>query len=403
MRLPSTASVPAPVAPVVGRKAVRAVRVCTRCVMDTGAPDIVFDEHGFCNYCTELMELLALRRAERDDREVQLRRIVSDIRAAGASKRYDCVLGVSGGLDSSYTLYQARRLGLRPLAVHMDNGWNSELAVSNIERLVKTLGVDLFTYVLDWQQFRDLQRAFFRANVVDIEMLTDNAIMATLYRLARRYRLRYIVLGTNTANEGLRMPPEWNHLKADLRNIRAIHRRFGAGVRLTGVPLMGLLTRIRARYVSRLRLVSLLDYLPYHTSQAAAELERETGWRAYERKHYESVFTRFYQGFILPRKFNVDKRKVHFSAHICSGQMTRTEAVEMLERETYSDATLLESDREFVLKKLGFGEEEFERYLASPPVPHDGYPSIHRVVTALQRVKRATRRLFPSPSRKAML
>jgi N-acetyl sugar amidotransferase len=364
--------------------------------MDSTAPDISFDEDGACSYCAEFLEVLAARQRHADAFPEELDQIVSAIRAAGKGKPYDCVLGVSGGLDSSYALHAACRLGLRPLAVHMDNGWNSELAVSNIERLVKSLGVDLFTYVLDWPAFRELQRAFFRAHVVDIEMLTDNAIMGALYEVGRRRGIRYILLGTNTANEGMRMPPGWNHLKLDRRNVQAIYRRFGEGGSLRGVPLIGMLEYALAKYLRRVKAVPILEYVPYDTREATRVLQGELGWRPYDRKHYESVFTRFYQGFILPAKFNVDKRKVHFSTLICSGEMSRQEALDLMGHGPYQDQGLLRADREFVLKKLGFTEEELERYLAAPPVPHAAYPSVVPALAVWKAVKHTVARAKPS-------
>lgn len=370
--------------------------------MDSTAPDITFNGEGVCSYCTEFLEVLSDRKKSENGRARELERLLSAIRAAGKGRRYDCVLGVSGGLDSSYALYAARQLGLRPLAVHMDNGWNSELAVSNIERLVKALEVDLFTYVLDWPAFRELQRAFFLAHVVDIEMLTDNAIMGALHHVARVRGTRCILLGTNTANEGMRMPPGWNHLKLDRRNIRAIYRRFGGGGSLRGVPLFGVLSHAVDKYVRRVKMIPILEYVPYDTREAARILRQEVGWRPYDRKHYESVFTRFYQGFILPRKFGVDKRKVHFSTLICSGEMSREEAQRLMRQGTYEDAGLLRADREFVLKKLGFTEGELERYLAAPPVPHDAYPSIEPALAVWQSAKRVAgraRRVVRPPRR----
>ncbi|MFH1684303.1 MAG: N-acetyl sugar amidotransferase [Candidatus Margulisiibacteriota bacterium] len=311
----------------------------------------------------------------------------------GRNKEYDCIAGVSGGLDSSYALYKVKNLGLRPLAVHLDNGWNSELAVSNIEKLCGGLKVDLFTQVIDWDEFRDLQRSFFKAKVIDIELLTDHAIVSLLYKVASRRRVKYLLAGTNFNNEGMRIPPSWNHFKLDARNILAIHKKFGNGKRIKTFPLMGLAEYYRHLYLDRINWISILDYMAYEKDDAIKTLGTEAGWRPYEKKHYESVFTRFYQGYILPVKFNVDKRKVHYSTLICSGQMTREEALELMKKPAYADAALLAEDKKFVLKKLGFSEDEFREYLDSSAVPHAAYASSVKLYYRLQRIAALIQRL----------
>lgn len=343
--------------------------------MDTTAQDISFDENGVCSYCTNFLNLLNRVHFNETLHRELLERTVKKIKKSGKNENYDCIVGVSGGLDSSFVLYNARKLGLRPLAVHLDNGWNSELAVSNIERLVKSLNVDLYTHVINWEEFKDLQIAFFKANVVDIELLTDHAITAILYKIAHDKRIKYIVAGTNRASEGMRIPSGWAHLKIDFKNIKAIYKRFGNGKRLETFPTIGLVKYVKYTLVDGIDWLSILDFMPYKKDEAIQILIKETGWRPYEKKHYESVFTRFYQGYILPKKFNIDKRKLHYSTLICSGQMSREKALELLKMSTYDNQLLLKEDEEYVLKKLGFSPKEFEEYLNSPPVPHDYYPS----------------------------
>ncbi len=371
------------IAPSVGRVG----RRCTRCIMDESAPDIVFDEAGHCNYCSDFLKSLAEIRATREEREERLDSLLTDIRRSGRDRSYDCVMGVSGGLDSSFALYRSRRLGLRPLAVHMDNGWNSELAVSNIERLVNELDVELFTRVLKWEQFRSLQRSFFAADVVDIEMLTDNAIMGALLAAAKRFGIRHVLLGTNAVTEGMRMPPGWNHFKLDLRNIRSIHRQFGRGTPITDLPLVGPQHLAVERFIRRRQVISFLDYVSYETAAAQDILEADIEWRPYEKKHYESIFTRFYQGYILPVKFGIDKRKVHYSTLICSDQLTRNEALSRMEHAPYADSDLLASDRTFVLKKLGMSSQEFDGYMERTSVSHYDYGSIEPLLLGIRRVR----------------
>jgi len=346
------------------------IQICKRCVMDSSAPDISFDEAGFCNFCSDFVKSLDQRQLgdQLDDRIA----LIEEIKQNGKDLEYDCIVGLSGGIDSAYVLYQAIRNGLRPLAVHLDNGWNSELAVGNIANLVRTLEVDLYTHVIDWEENRDLQRAFFKANVVDIELLMDNAMLALNYKMARRYRIRHILSGTNRSTEGMRMPNGWNWLKFDRRNIKNIQRRFGT-MSIRTHPLISVLDFARYEFLHRIHWTPFLDYFNYRKDAATEELSREIGYRPYPYKHYESIFTRFYQGYILPRKFGVDKRLLHLSTLVITGQMSRDEALMMLSRSPYPDEMLMQQDREFVMKKLGFDEQYFAAYLTASAVPHDAY------------------------------
>lgn len=350
-------------------------QICTRCVMDTSASDITFDEHGQCNYCTEFSFSVSKMNARSP--EVQQRELyafVAKVKANGVGKPYDCIVGVSGGLDSSWTLVQAKQLGLRPLAVHMDNGWNSELAQNNIENLVKKLDVDLYTHVIDWREYRGLMQAFFDADVIDVELLYDNAMLAVNYEQAVSRGVKYILAGTNQSTEGLRMPSDWNWFKFDARNIRGIARRFG-GPRLASFPAIGAFRHFWYQSFLRYRWISFLDYLDYTKAGALAELETNFNYKPYPYKHYESVFTRFYQGYILPRKFKVDKRRVHLSALILSGQMIREEAMAMLEHLPYPSEAELEADKSYFLKKMGLTATQLQEYIARPGKSHALYPS----------------------------
>jgi N-acetyl sugar amidotransferase len=346
------------------------LQVCSRCIMDISASGITFDDKGHCSYCTEFLGRLSRTGLvmPQEEREAFLSRVRKD----GRGKEYDCVIGLSGGVDSSYALFLAVKNGLRPLAVHLDNGWNSELAVHNIAALVRTLDVDLYTHVIDWEENRDLQLSFFKANVIDIEMLMDNAMQALNYQMARQYKVKWILAGTNRSTEGMHMPMNWNWLKLDARNIRDIHNRFGT-VPIKTHPLISVPGFIINRYLFGVRWTSFLDYFDYRKEDALAVLKEEVGYRPYPYKHYESVFTRFYQGYILPRKFGVDKRKLHLSTLIATGQMTRQEAVALMEQPPYPDIRQEQEDCVFVLKKLGFGRDEFETYLTAPAVPHDAH------------------------------
>jgi N-acetyl sugar amidotransferase len=349
-------------------------RECTRCVMDDYAADIAFDGDGHCNYCSELISKLAIYQPT-DPKTLQenLARFVERVRRDGWGKRYDCIVGVSGGADSAYALYLACKQGLRPLAVHMDNGWNSELAVNNIENLVRKLNVDLYTHVVDWREYRALQQAFFDADVIDVELLYDNAMLAVNYSLARQYHVRYILSGSNTTTEGMRMPRNFNWFKFDRSNIRDIARHNNVQVR--SLPTIGVLAYCWHHLVIHTRWVPFLDFIDYEKQRCIDELVREVGYRPYPYKHYESIFTRFYQGYLLPVKFGVDKRRVHLSSLICSGQMTRDLACELLNQSPYPNPDDLQADIEYFLKKLGWSQANLNDYLSRQENPHDKYAS----------------------------
>jgi N-acetyl sugar amidotransferase len=343
--------------------------------MDTSVEDIRFDAAGVCNYCTEFLtvsrDVLTRPDAERAQ---ALDRFVARVKASGAGKPYDCVIGVSGGVDSSWALVQAVKLGLRPLAVHMDNGWNSELAQNNIANLVRGLGVDLYTHVIEWEEYRKLMQAFFDADVVDVELLYDNAMMAVNYQQASKYGLKFILAGSNQATEGMRMPTGWNWFKYDRKNIAALGRQFG-GTRLRTFPAIGTLGFVWLEFVRGVHWIPFLDFLDFRKDAALAVLQRDYGYKPYLYKHYESVFTRFYQGYILPRKFGVDKRRVHLGTLVATGQLPRDTALQQLQGIPYFSEQALEEDRQYFIKKMKWTAAQLDEYIARPPQPHTRYPT----------------------------
>ena len=348
---------------------------CTRCVMDTTAPNITFDAQGVCNYCTDfLRDASQVVFEDPAEKERKLRELVARVKHDGRGKPYECIFGVSGGVDSSWTLVKTVELGLRPLAVHMDNGWNSELAQNNIANLVRTLGVDLHTHVINWQEYRKLMQAFFDADVIDVELLYDNAMLAVNNQQARKYNLGYILSGSNTATEGMPLPEGWNWYKRDKRNIQALARRFG-NVRINTFPIFSTLDFLINQLIFRIKWVPFLDYIQYDKAYALDRLEQDFGYKRYPYKHYESVFTRFYQGYILPEKFNVDKRLTHLSTLIMAGQMSRDEALKALEGIPYESRERLEEDLAYFLKKMGWTRAQLDEYLRRPGVPHSAYPT----------------------------
>jgi len=353
----------------------KSYQICTRCIMDTTADDIAFYADGTCNYCTDFLAVLgAYQKPDKAEQEKHLQQFVAQVKQDGYGKEYDCIVGLSGGADSSYTLYIAKKLGLRPLAVHMDNGWNSELAVHNIANLVRQLDVDLYTHVIDWEEYRTLMQAFFDAHVIDIELLYDNAMQALNYQQAAKYGIRWILAGTNTTTEGMHMPRNWNWFKHDKKNIVNIAKRF-AGVSLTTFPSIGTFDYAKYKLINKIEWVSFLDYIDYYKPTCVQTLVEELGYRPYPYKHYESVFTRFYQGYILPTKFNVDKRKLHLSTLICSGQISRDEAIDDMKHSPYPSEAEFQADKEYFLKKMGWTAAQLEDYLNKPEISHLAYGS----------------------------
>jgi N-acetyl sugar amidotransferase len=364
------------------------VRTCARCIMDETAQDIAFDEQGICNYCTIFLAKKAKHIAwDEEERQRRLNALIAMVKRSGRAKRYDCIVGLSGGVDSSWALVKAIELGLKPLAVHMDSGWNSELAQNNIANLVRTLGVDLHTHVIEWPEIRGLMEAFFAADVIDVEVLYDNAMLAVNYQQAAKYGLKYILAGTNIATEGVDIPRGWNWYKSDKRNIVGISRRFG-GPKLRTFPAISTMAMARYVIVKGIRWISFLDYLDYKKLDALEVLKRDYGYKPYPHKHYESVFTRFYQGYLQPYKFGVDKRKPHLSSLIMNGEISRDEALHQAQGIAYPSEKDMESDRLYFIKKMGWSEEKFDDYMRRPEKPHDAYPSeaaFYRRLLALYR------------------
>jgi N-acetyl sugar amidotransferase len=362
------------VIPVELKSAKVAPRMCAKCIMDTSDPEISFDSAGVCNHCHTYAELVATSRWTPAEREIRLQRLLKAIRRRGSGKDYDCVIGVSGGVDSTFVAYKLTQFGLRPLAVHLDNGWNSELAVHNIEKVLKNLNIDLYTHVLDWEEFKDLQLSFLKASVSDAEIPTDHAIFATLNKVAIKRGIKYVLLGTNVVTEAV-LPTSWTYGIHDWRYISGVHKRFGR-VPLRTFPHHTRNDQLYYQFVVGLRLVSILDYIEYVKHEAMDILQNKLGWQYYGGKHYESIYTRFFQGYILPRKFGIDKRRAHLSNLICSGQMTREAALEEMKNDPYAE-TMMREDREYVVKKLGLTMDEFESIMALPLKTYRDYSTYH--------------------------
>ncbi|MDB5223192.1 MAG: ExsB family protein [Chitinophagaceae bacterium] len=326
---------------------------------------------GYCNYCNNFfLEEKRLNINNENLNNEKLSQLIALVKTSGAKKRYDCIIGLSGGVDSAYLAYWAWKNGLRPLAVHFDNGWNSELAVHNIENIIRITGFDLYTYVINWDEFRDLQRAYFKAGVIDIEVPTDHMIFATLFKVAAKNKIKYLLSGTNHQTEGI-MPKEWVFDKTDLINLKDIHKKFGE-LKLKTYPKLGYLHRFYFQKIKGIQFLEPLQLQRYNKSLAKSTIVREFGWRDYGSKHYESTFTKFYQGHVLPLKFKVDKRKAHLSTLICNGEVERQIAREDLNVPPIAASELRELYN-YSIKKLGFTDEEFQLMMKEEPVPHRVY------------------------------
>lgn len=353
-------------------------QICSKTVMDTdGDPDIKFDGNGVCNYYYEFTEKLKIRIPPSEEARKQLASLVDKIRKSGRGKPYDCIIGVSGGVDSTYTAWLVKQFGLRPLAVHLDNGWNSELAVQNIENILNKLELDLHTEVLDWEMFKDLQLSFLKASTPDGEIPTDHAIVSLMYSSAAKFGVKYIISGMNFRNEGM-LPPSWARGYLDWRYIKGVQRQFGTKS-LKSYPHLSIWRFLHYNLVMGIRNVSILNYVDFRKDDAMKVIERELGWRNYGGKHYESIYTRFYQAYILPNKFGIDKRKAHFSCLIMANcEMTREAALEKL-KEPIASPKLMDDDKEYLIKKFGITDEEFDSIMQAPPKSILDYPNNHNL------------------------
>ena len=343
---------------------------CNTCLQNNEYDkNIFFNSEGTCSYCLAVKP----RYDEIERNKPKLDSIINKIKLAGKGKKYDCIIGMSGGVDSSYVAHLCKIYELRPLVVHFDNGWNSELAVDNVYKIINKNNFNLHTLVVDWEEFKDLQRSYIMADVVDIEVPTDHAITASLARLSKKHNIKYIISGGNIATES-GMPEEWSWRKADLINLKDIHSKFGK-IKLKTFPVFSSFNLFFQRFFNiGAERIDILDYLDYKKNKAIDILKKEYDWREYGGKHYESFFTKFYQAHILPTKFNIDKRITHLSSMIRNGEITKKQAKEEIALELY-DPIELERDKEYFCKKLDFSLSEFDEILYRKPKPHLYYKS----------------------------
>ncbi len=341
--------------------------------MDSTAEEIVFDNDGVCNFCHHYDNVITKDLYNDKDGQLKLERLIEEIKDKGKNSKYDCLIGLSGGVDSSYVAYLIKKVyGLRVLAIHLDNGWNTELAVANVEQIVKRLDIDLQTYVINWKEFKDIQISFLKSSISNIEIPTDHAIWATLIRTAAKMKISYIISGNNIVTESI-MPASWLYGSKDSRLIKSLHHKFGK-VKIKTYPSLSTIDYIDYLLIRGIRWVPILNYMPYVKSEAKELLMNELGWRDYGGKHYESVFTRFFHAYYLPEKFGFDLRKSYMSALVCSGQITRQEALEEVAQPP-APIELLKQDREYVIKKLGLTDDEFDQIMKAPNKTYKDYPN----------------------------
>lgn len=346
-------------------------RICTRCCMDTSDPEITFDEKGVCNHCLYFENNVKPAWFPDERGEPMLQKMISEVKAYGRGKRYDSIIGISGGVDSSYLAVKVAEWGLRPLAVHVDAGWNSELAVKNIEQIITKAGLDLVTHVVDWDDMRELQLSFLRSNVANQDTPQDHAFFAGLYNYAMKEGIKYVINGSNYATESV-LPSSWGYDSMDADQLRDIHKRFGTAP-LKNYPIIGFMKyNLYYPRMKGMTILKPLNYMHYSKQEAIDYLEKNYGWRYYGGKHYESRWTRFFQAHYLPKKFGYDKRKAHIASLVVTGEMTREQALEEVAKPLYSDNELAE-DMAFIAKKLGISVDELQSYIDAPPAHWSEY------------------------------
>ncbi len=354
---------------------IREFQVCTNCVMDTSDSQISFDDKGVCDHCnTYYSKILPFWHTDERGKK-KLEDLVTKIKQEGNGKDFDCLMGMSGGIDSSYLLHvMTKEFGLRPLVFHVDAGWNSQIAVNNIEKLVDGLGLDLYTEVINWEEMKELQLAFFKSGVPHIDVPQDHAFFATMYKFASKHKIKYILTGGNYSTECVRNPLEWMYYQSDSIQLNDIFKKHGRG-RLKEYPVTNILWhKVFLPHIKGIKLIRPLDFVPYNKEKAMQFLVDNYGYQKYPQKHFESRFTRFYEGYWLPQRFGFDTRKVQYSSLILTNQMTREEALEKLKTPLYT-VDQVKEDFEFIANKLSTTTEELRSYFNAPKRTFKDYKS----------------------------
>lgn len=344
----------------------RNYKVCTRCVMDTTDPVITFDEQGVCDHCHDFDANVKPNWHTDEKGKQELNVLIKKIKDAGKGKEFDCLLGLSGGLDSSYMLHMAvRKFGLRPLVFHVDGGWNSELAVHNINVMIDKLGLDLYTEVINWEEMKNFQLALFKSGMPHLDMPQDHAFFATMYHFAEKHNIPYILNGGNFSTECVQYPMEWFYYATDIRLIKDVLKQFGTR-KMDSYPFSSVFRhKIYLKYLKGVHVVKPLNHHPFLKKEAISLLENEYNWRSYPQKHFESRFTKFFEGYWLPERFGYDTRRVQLSSLILTNQMSRAEAMDILAHPSYDPATI-DEEFSYIATKLGITSEELRSYFTMP-------------------------------------
>jgi N-acetyl sugar amidotransferase len=360
--------------------------------MDTSDAEIKFDDQGNCIHCNSALDRARTTWFPDKNGEKILDEIIEKIKYEERKKEFDCIIGLSGGVDSSYLAYLAVSKGLRPLVVHVDCGWNSEQAVKNIENVVKKLNIELHTFVVNWEDMKDLQRAFFKASLPDQDIPQDHAIFAALYNFADKNRIKYVLNGLNFATESI-MPENWGYQAMDYRHLKTIHKKFGEK-KIKDYPHVNFFQRyVYYTLIKKMRIINPLNYIDYRKDEVIETMKRELGWQYYGGKHYESRFTKFFQSYYLPVKFNFDKRRAHLSSLIISGQISRADALEKMKENVYEPGEI-ENDMEFVAKKLDWSLQEFKAIIDLPPNRHQDFKTNENLFSFGIKSKRYLKNIF---------
>jgi N-acetyl sugar amidotransferase len=349
-------------------------QICSKTIIDSTVPGVVFDDQGVSNYC-KIFDNLVLQYPRGQKGISDLNAMLTKIKTDGRKKRYDCIIGVSGGTDSSYLLHLAKEYGLRPLAVNLDNGWNSEISYSNILKVTKKLNIDLETYVIDYEEIKDLMVCYMKASLPWIDNPTDLAIQSILYKIGFKEKIKYILIGNDFRTEG-KQPTEWTY--SDARQLMHVHKKFGR-TKLKSYPLLSLWELYYLSVLKGMEMISVYHYADYQKKQAQAFLKKEYDWQYYGEHHHENLFTKFAIANWLPKKFNIDKRIITYSAQILSGEISRGEAIEIIKNEPYPEDEM-ERDQEYVIKKLGLTQKEFDEIWNKPNKSFLDYPSYYPMI-----------------------
>ena len=362
-------------------------QICNRCIMDTSDPLITFDDRGYCNHCCSVEKEILPHWFPNDQGRKKINSIVQKIKQSTKNKQYDCIIGLSGGIDSSFLAYWAKNIaGLKPLAVHVDAGWNSNEAVSNIKNLTNILGIDLHTIVINWEEMKDLQLAFLKSQVANQDTPQDHAFFAGLYTCAVENNIKYVLNGSNFATESI-LPTAWGYNAMDSRQLCDIYKKNSSGT-LKDFPSISLFKRyIYYPYIKGMKVVTPLNYMYYNKNNAIAVLKDQCGWKSYGDKHHESRFTKFFQSYYLPTKFGYDKRRAHLSSEIMSSLINRSDALKIIQKSPYNEITI-DRDIMFVAKKLGVSKENFLQIMSMPNKTFRDYKSLSEFIKVYKKLKK---------------